>query len=77
MKMGASMLCGAYYYTVKGENMLPKDPVILLSTVNTRLRDVYPDIDTLCREEDIAREELDKTLEAIGYRYSEEQNAYV
>ena len=29
---------------------LPKDPMILLSVVNTKLRDFYADLDTLCQE---------------------------
>ena len=29
--------------------MLPKDPVLLLSVVNTRLRDEYDSLDELCR----------------------------
>ena len=28
--------------------MLPKDPVILLSVINTKLRDFYPSLDALC-----------------------------
>ena len=29
---------------------LPQDPVILLSVVNTKLRDFYPSLDQLCIE---------------------------
>ena len=29
--------------------MIPKDPVILLSYVNTQLRDYYPSLDEMCR----------------------------
>ena len=28
--------------------MIPEDPVILLSFVNTKLRDEYPNLDELC-----------------------------
>ena len=28
--------------------VLPKDPVILLSYINTQLRDFYPSLDELC-----------------------------
>lgn len=28
---------------------IPKDPVMLLSYINTQLRDNYPDMDELCR----------------------------
>ena len=37
---------------------LPNDPAILLSVVNTRLRDRFDDLDLLCEDADIARDEL-------------------
>ena len=33
--------------------MLPGDPVILLSYVNTQLRDHYPDLTELCKSLDV------------------------
>ena len=41
---------------------IPKDPVMLLSYVNLKLRDFYPDLEELCRSLDIEREELEKTM---------------
>ena len=29
--------------------MIPKDPFMLLSYVNTQLRDFYPDLDQMCQ----------------------------
>ena len=55
---------------------LPNDPAILLSVVNTRLRDRYDDLDTLCAEADIAREELCSRLERLGYRYDTRTNQF-
>lgn len=55
---------------------MPKDPVILLSFINTKLRDEYSDIDELCRSMCISREELEKKLAAIGYSYCREQNQF-
>ncbi len=55
---------------------LPNDPAILLSVVNTRLRDRYDDLDTLCEEADIAREELCSRLERLGYRYDTRTNQF-
>ena len=40
--------------------MLPQDPVILLSVVNARLRDLYPDLDELCHSEDADRAQLEE-----------------
>ena len=56
--------------------MLPKDPMILLSYVNTRLRDSCADLDALCEDLDASREELERTLEAVGFQYDAEQNRF-
>ena len=56
--------------------MLPKDPMILLSWVNTRLRDEYPSLDTLCEDRDLDRAALEATLEAVGFSYDAAQNRF-
>ena len=56
--------------------MLPKDPVILLSYVNTKLRDEYATLQELCRAEDADPSSLTDRLAAIGYRYNEEKNQF-
>ncbi len=57
--------------------MLPKDPVILLSYVNTVLRDRYASLEALCRAEDVREEELCASLRAIDYRYNKEKNQFL
>lgn len=57
--------------------MLPQDPMILLSYVNTKLRDEYPSLDDLCGDLDADKEELIRRLEAVNYTYSAEQNRFV
>ena len=57
--------------------MLPQDPIILLSYVNTKLRDEYASLDELCGALDADREELVRKLEGVNYRYSEERNQFV
>ena len=57
--------------------MLPQDPVILLSYVNTKLRDEYSSLDALCAALDADREELVQKLEGINYRYSLERNQFL
>ena len=57
--------------------MLPKDPVILLSYINTKLRDAYPSLDSLCRSLDIDRAALTETLRAINYTYDASHNQFV
>lgn len=56
---------------------IPKDPVMLLSYINTQLRDHYSDVEELCGALTISREELDETLGRIDYVYSREKNQYV
>ena len=59
-----------------GETMLPNDPMILLSYLNTRLRDDYLSLDALCEDLDLSRAELEKKLEAVGFAYDAEQNRF-
>lgn len=56
--------------------MLPKDPMILLSYVNTHLRDDSPTLDALCEDLDVSRKELEEKLEAVGFFYDENQNRF-
>ena len=57
--------------------MLPKDPAMLLSVVNTKLRDFYDSLDALCDDLDAERESIGKTLAGIGYTYNSEKNQFV
>ena len=54
---------------------LPKDPI--LSVVNTKLRDFYADLDTLCQEMQIEKKELTEKLASIDYKYDAELNQFV
>lgn len=56
--------------------MLPKDPMILLSYVNTKLRDEYDDLDALCEGLDTEREALERTLGELGFAYDPERNRF-
>lgn len=56
--------------------MLPKDPVMLLSMINMKLRDQYASLDALCEDMDIDRERLEKTLAENGYAYDEAANRF-
>ena len=56
---------------------LPKDPIMLLSVVNTNLRDYYESLDELCDSKGIIKEELVKKLEMINYKYNENTNQFV
>ncbi len=57
--------------------MIPKDPMILLSYVNTQLRDYYDSLEALCTLRGIKKEELIEKLDMIDYHYDEELNKFV
>ena len=56
--------------------MLPNDPIILFSVINTKLRDYYPSLDALCDDLDIDKSELIKKLASAGFTYDEEHNRF-
>lgn len=56
---------------------MPQDPVMLLSVVNTALRDHYQTLDELCAAEGLDREDLAGKLRMIDYTYDEEQNQFI
>ena len=56
--------------------MLPQDPILLLSVVNTRLRDEYPSLDELCASLGENRAKLERKLTAIGYNYDPQVNQF-
>ena len=55
---------------------IPKDPMILLSFVNTKLRDEYSTLEEFCKEHDLDVEALKKKLEGIGFQYNVEQKQF-
>ena len=56
---------------------MPSNPYILLSVINTKLRDNYPSLKTLCEEEDVSEEEIISLLKSIDYTYDEKLNKFV
>ena len=56
---------------------LPKDPVMLLSVVNTKLRDYYPTLEELAKAEGISEEEIINKLNTINYLYDRKRNQFV
>ena len=57
--------------------MLPKDPVMLLSVVNMKLRDRYASLDALCEDMDADKAQIIAALGEIGYEYSKETNQFI
>ena len=57
--------------------MIPKDPVMLLSYVNTQLRDYYDSLDDFLKDKELSVESLIKKLASIDYEYDAELNQFV
>lgn len=53
-----------------------KDPNILLSFINTKLRDFYSSLDLLCEDLDLDKEEIIRILKSIDYYYDEKDNTF-
>lgn len=56
--------------------MLPKDPVILLSVINSKLRDYYENLDLLCDDLEADKEDIVYKLNSIGYTYNNIKNQF-
>lgn len=52
----------------------PKDPAILMSYINMKLRDFYSNLDDLCEDLNISRRELEDYLAANNLEYNAELN---
>ena len=60
-----------------GINMsLPKDPFMLLSVINMKLRDYYSSLDSLCEDMGESKEEIEKPLNNAGFEYDKTTNSF-
>ena len=57
--------------------MIPRDPMILLSYVNTQLRDYYESLEALCSCRVIRKDDLIQKMDQIDYHYDAEQNQFI
>lgn len=57
--------------------MLPNQPMILLSFINTKLRDDFDSLDALCEDFHVAKDEIEEKLASIDYEYDEKLNKFV
>ena len=57
--------------------MMPKDPIMLLSYINTQLRDNYPSLEEFCKSLDVDKQEIVEKLKAVNYEYNEELNKFI
>ncbi|MCM1257880.1 MAG: DUF4250 domain-containing protein [Roseburia sp.] len=59
------------------EYELPKDPAMLLSYVNTELRDNYDSLEEFCASQNVSDEKIRSALDRLDYAYDREQNQFV
>ena len=56
---------------------LPSNPFILLSYINTKLRDNYSSLDELIDDLDLDKEEIITTLRSVNYEYDSNLNKFI
>ena len=56
---------------------LPNNPFVLLSYINTKLRDNYSSLDELIDDLDLDKEEIINTLKSINYEYDIDLNKFI
>ena len=56
--------------------MLPKDPIILLSYINMKLRDYHKSFDDFCKTHGYNPEKIKETLANVNYHYDKENNQF-
>lgn len=56
---------------------IPNDPMILLSFINTKLRDEYFSFEELCKSLCVDKAEIQEKLSVIDYKYDEKLNRFV
>ena len=56
---------------------IPNDSIILMSYLNTQLRDHYSSLEDLCKSMDLDASEIAEKLKDVGYVYHQERNQFV
>jgi hypothetical protein len=56
---------------------LPQDPIMLLSFINTKLRDNYSSLDLLCEDMNVNKEDIISRLATVNYEYNKELNKFM
>ena len=57
-------------------SQLPKDPMILLSYVNTELRDSGDSLEEFCVRMGVEQTELERVFDEVGFLYDEKENRF-
>ena len=56
---------------------LPKDPMMLFSLINMKLRDFYPSLDALCEDMQINKTDILVPLKKAGFEYNPKLNKFL
>jgi len=56
--------------------MIPQDPVILYSYINTMLRDRYPSLEEFCEANGVEEDDIIRRLRMAGFEYDETINQF-
>ena len=56
---------------------IPKDPVMLLSFINMKLRDFYPSLDELCADLNLNVNEVSEKLASASFNYDGKLNRFI
>lgn len=56
--------------------MLPKNPIMLYSAVNMKLRDSYSSLDDLCATEGVDKQDIIDKLRSAGFEYMPNINQF-
>ncbi|MGN0341745.1 MAG: DUF4250 domain-containing protein [Roseburia sp.] len=56
---------------------LPKNPIMLLSFINTQLRDHYPSLDALCDDNQLDADDIQAKLSSADYYYDSVANQFI
>ncbi len=54
----------------------PKDPAMLMSWTNLKLRDYYKSLDELCEDLEIDRKDIENRLNQAGFEYNADLNKF-
>lgn len=56
---------------------IPNDPIMLMSYLNTQLRDNYESLEELCKSLCLDMAELTEKLQTVGFTYDVARNQFV
>jgi hypothetical protein len=59
------------------EKAMSMDPYILLSWINTKLRDERPNLESLCYDYGLNMNQTIEKLSSIGYNYNKDNNQFI